>query len=112
MKKARLASVIDEMAPLYLAVFWILVGGSIAGLVHLTKAKLRLASTVFTGGVANPVVSVAEDTGALVVSLGAIVVPLVVFAVVVIALVGLCVAVFRLRHHLPGRARRLTQSAP
>ena len=70
-----MATVLEDWAPLYVAVFSIVVGGSTAGIVHITKAKLRLASTVTTAGLGNPLLSVSEDVGALAGSVGSIAVP-------------------------------------
>jgi hypothetical protein len=64
------------------------------------KAKLRLGSTVATFGVGNPVLSALEDAMAFVVSLVALLVPLLAFAAIV--LLGFALA----RRRPPGVARR------
>ena len=69
------ASVLAGLSPLLATVLGLVTGGTAAGAVHLGKAKLRLASSVTTAGIANPVISVIEDLGALVGSIGAILVP-------------------------------------
>lgn len=58
-------SVVTELDLLPAAVIGIVLGGGIAGVVHVGKAHLRLASTVLTGGLANPALSVVEDGVAL-----------------------------------------------
>lgn len=71
-------SAVSEWSPLYLAVVWLLLGGGLAGLVHGTKAKLRLLSTATTGGVANPAISAAEDVTVVGMSVGSVFFPFVV----------------------------------
>jgi len=60
----------------------ILGAGALA--VHGVKAKTRLGSTAMTAGHANPVLSVAEDSGAFSLSLAAIFAPLVALALVLL----------------------------
>jgi len=98
------ASVMTEVEPLQATVLALITGGLVSETVHLTKAKLRLLSTVTTAGVGNPVISTAEDLGAVTGSFAALAVPFLVAAVVLVALVWV---VGRLR---PIRAGR--QSAP
>jgi hypothetical protein len=88
------AAVLHELTPLQGAVLALVLGGGISGAVHLGKAKLRLLSTATTGGLANPVVSVAEDTGAWGLALGAIVAP---FAAAVVLLMFVLGAMWFLR---------------
>lgn len=57
--------------------------------VHAMKAKLRLGTTAATLGHGNPFVSTAEDVSALLVTLLAILAPIVAFVVVVIVTVWL-----------------------
>ncbi|HXV74709.1 MAG TPA: DUF4126 domain-containing protein [Candidatus Polarisedimenticolaceae bacterium] len=83
------ASVLVELSPLQATVLGLITGGAVAETVHLTKAGLRLASTTTTAGVANPLLSIAEDLGAAAGSLLAIVVPLL---VVLVALVTIVIA--------------------
>ena len=78
------ASVLTDLTPLQSVVLGIVLGGGAAGIVHLLKAKLRFLSTAASAGVGNPVLSVAEDSGALLGSLGAIFVPILVFLVLVV----------------------------
>ena len=58
-----------DLDPLWRAVLAILVGGSVAGTVHVAKAKTRLGSSMATLGVANPVLSFVEDVVAFVVAM-------------------------------------------
>jgi len=54
------ASVFTEISPLFRWVLALIGGGGIAGLVQGTTVLTRVKSTVFTGGLGNPVVSTAE----------------------------------------------------
>lgn len=81
------AAVLTELTPLQATILGVLTGGSVAGGVHLMKAKTRLVSTATTAGVANPFLSFVEDIGAFIGSLGAVVLPLLFVALVALALV-------------------------
>jgi hypothetical protein len=60
------------------------VGAPTALVPHAAKSLLRTASTVLTGGLANPVISLLEDLIALVLFIAAVLVPLVVAAVMMV----------------------------
>jgi hypothetical protein len=60
------------------------VGAPSALVPHAAKSTLRLASTTFTGGLANPVLSFLEDAAALVLFVVTIVLPLVAAALVLV----------------------------
>jgi len=70
------ASVLTELSPLQTTVLAIVLGGGAASAVHLLKANVRLVSLATTAGIGSPIVSTGEDAGALLGSIGAIVVPL------------------------------------
>lgn len=81
------AAVMTDVPP---AVMWpvaIIAGGGIAGLTKGSTALLRAKSGLFTGGLANPVVSTVETVGATGLSVLAILVPLLCLAAVVALLV-------------------------
>jgi uncharacterized membrane protein len=82
------AATLTELEPLPAAVVGLLVGGSLAGGVHLAKAKTRLMSTASTGGLASPILSLIEDfvalVGSLLAILAGVVVAAILFALVVI----------------------------
>ncbi len=85
------ASVLFDLPPVLKWSIVIIGGGGIAGLTQGATVLARLKSGLFTGGLANPVISVSELAGAVVVSLLALFVP-------VAALVGvllLLLVVFR-----------------
>ncbi len=54
-------SLITGMDPLLAMVLGLIIGGTVAGTVHLGKAQLRAGSTMLTAGTGNPVLSVIED---------------------------------------------------
>ena len=62
----------------------IIVGGGTAGTVQLGTVALRALSTATTGGIGNPVVSTGEWMGALLLSVLALIVPVLVVSVVVL----------------------------
>jgi uncharacterized membrane protein len=96
-----MATVVEDWTPLYATVFWIVMGGSSAGLVHITKAKLRLVSTATTAGVGNPVLSTSEDVGALAGTVGSIAVPPVMVIVLAVGVVLAWVVLRRFRRRAP-----------
>jgi hypothetical protein len=57
-------------------VLWVVAGVVLAGGVHAAKATARPVVNASTGGVGAPVVSAVEDGAALVMSVAAIVVPI------------------------------------
>jgi len=76
------------------------VGLVLALAVHLTKSATRVAVTTTTAGTANPVVSTVEDASSIGLSLAAILAPV----LVLVGVVGLAWAAFRVRSRR--RARR------
>jgi hypothetical protein len=80
------ASVSDKMPQGAVIVASIIAGGAALG-AHVTKASVRAASTVTTGGVANPLLSFFEDVFAFGNTLVAILLPWLVAAVMVAVLV-------------------------
>ncbi|MBD3868188.1 MAG: DUF4126 domain-containing protein [Acidobacteria bacterium] len=96
------ASVVTDLSPLQTTVLALILGSGTAGTVHVVKAKTRLVSTVSTAGVANPILSVAEDTASLAGSVLSLIVPPVVVLVLVFTLVFVYVQVRKGRLGLPG----------
>lgn len=85
------ASVITDISPFLKWTLALIAGGGIAGLVQGTTVALRSKSSLFTGGVGNPVVSTLELAGSIITTLLALLVP-----VLTIVLIGLlCFFVFR-----------------
>jgi hypothetical protein len=69
----------------------IVVGAPTALVPHAAKATLRVVSTALTGGLANPVISIAEDLATVVLFVLAVVVP----ALVALLILGLTVLIVR-----------------
>jgi hypothetical protein len=83
-----------------------IVGLSLAGTVHLVKTLIRPAVTTATGGVGNPIISGAEDGAAIVLSVIALLAPI----LVAIVLIGLVIAIIWLLRYR--RRRRLLAEPP
>jgi hypothetical protein len=79
----------------------IALGGSVAASIHAGRATIRPVSTVGTAGVGNPVLSIVEDIGSLMLTLAAFVVP-VLAALGVIALAVLILTAWRRRRRRGG----------
>ena len=81
-----------------------LVSGAVAaGATQGARATVRPLSTVATGGVGNPVLSLGEDGFSATLSLAAIVVPIVALVLAVVALVLMVVAIRRFRRAVRSR---------
>jgi hypothetical protein len=70
------------------------IGGGAALGAHVTKASLRVASSVMTGGTANPALSAGEDLFALVNAIVAILLPWLVLVMIIFVIV----AIFQIRN--------------
>lgn len=88
---AATSNVIGDIHP----VLALICGLIVAGGVHVTKATVRPVVTVTTAGTMNPVVSLIEDVGALIIALLAALVP--VLFVVVTTIFGLVILWWLLR---------------
>jgi uncharacterized membrane protein len=80
------AAMFVQLPPFEATVVGLLVGGTVATTVHLVKSKVRLASSLTTGTLLNPILSFVEDVVATVVAAVAILAPL--LALVFIALLA------------------------
>ena len=80
------AAVITDLPPMVKWAAAIIAGGGIAGLTQTTSAVLRAKSTVLTGTLGNPVIATAEVGGSLLVSLMALVAPLLTLVVIIVLL--------------------------
>jgi len=65
----------------------ILLGGGTAGIVHAVRAAVRPVSTASTAGLGNPLLSLGEDLGSLVLVVAAFVVPLLAFVLLLLLVV-------------------------
>lgn len=95
-----MASALEGADPLLRWAIAAIAGGGTAGAVHGSLAVLRKLSSLTTGGLANPLISMAEGIGALMLSVVALLVPIA--ALVAAALtVALVVALIRRRSRRP-----------
>src|SRR5205823_756933 len=78
------ASLVTDASPLLKWALAIIAGGGAAGVVQGTTVVARASSLAGTGGLANPIVATLELAGAVVTSVLAIVVPLVVLVLLAI----------------------------
>ena len=98
------ASVFTNLDPMTAVVVGLIGGGTIAGAVHVAKGTTRAASTVLTGGLGNPVLSIFDD----VLAVGGII--MAILAPIVAALIVLVVVIGAVR--LIARRRRAAASPP
>lgn len=75
-----------HLDPMTAAVLGLILGAPLAGSFHLAKGGARLASTATTAGLANPLLSLAEDATSLVLSALAIFLPALAFVLVLVML--------------------------
>ena len=73
------ASVITDMPPSLKWMVAIIAGGGIAGLLQGATTALRAKSSLFSGGLGNPIISTLELAGAAIIALLAIILPIVGF---------------------------------
>jgi hypothetical protein len=88
------ASVVADIDPFWRWTMAIIAGGGIAASTQLATTKARAASSLTTGGVANPVLSTAEAGISSVLSVVSVVWPIVAL-VLVLLLLALCFVVIR-----------------
>lgn len=79
------SSMITDVSPFLQWSLGIIAGGGTAAVTHMGFAAVRGASSALTGGLGNPVVSTIENIGAVVMSVLAIVLPLLVVAGIIVA---------------------------
>ena len=70
------AAVMTDLPPMVKWTAAVIAGGGMAGITQGATAMLRAKSTVFTGGIGNPVIATGELVGATLVSLLALAAPL------------------------------------
>ena len=80
-----------------------LLGAGTAESIHAGRAAIRPLSTIGTGGVGNPVLSLLEDAGSALLTLTAFVVPVLALLLVVALAVAIVLAWRRARRRRPGR---------
>ncbi len=88
------AAVMTDLPPLVKWTAAIIAGGGAAGLTQSLTTILRAKSTVFTGGVGNPVVSTAELGSAILIPILGLAAPLIALALMLV-LLWLAIRLFR-----------------
>ena len=86
MSVGRPAAVITDLPPMVKWTAAVIAGGGVAGITQGVTAMLRAKSTIFTGGLGNPVIATAELAGALLISLLTLAAPLAALALVILFL--------------------------
>jgi hypothetical protein len=77
------ASVITDLSPSVKWILAIIAGGGIAGIIQGATTALRVKSSLFIGGLGNPLIATAELAGSAIIALLAIIIPVICFALVV-----------------------------
>lgn len=98
------ASVLHGSDPATAAVLGLIIGAPAAFGFHAAKAGTRAASTATTLGIANPLLSVAEDTIAIILVLVSLLTPLLVPVILLIALFAIAALVKAIHKRQPARA--------
>lgn len=91
------ASTQSHMDPVMAGVMGLILGAPLAGTVHVAKGGLRLASTATTVGLANPLLSFVEDCFSVMLSVLALVAPIIAFLLVAVMILVLLRLWFRVR---------------
>jgi len=76
------ASVITDLPPSVKWTLAIIAGGGIAGIIQGTTAALRAKSSLFTGGMGNPLFATFELAGSVMIAVLAVLIPIVCFILV------------------------------
>ncbi len=103
------AAVAGELPGWATALFAVVAGGGTALSVHATKSVVRVGSTAATAGVANPLLSLAEDFACLVASLLSVLLWFVAIAVAAAVVGFIAWAALRLLRR-PGAAETLAEA--
>lgn len=108
-------AVLTDVDPVAAVTVGLIVGLPTTGAVHAAKASGRLLSSVATGGTANPVISVIEDVGVLLLlALALLVLPvaIVLVALLLVGCVKVTVVAYRsFRHRVPALWRQTKRRA-
>jgi hypothetical protein len=93
---------LGDISPLLRWSIAVIAGAGAAGITQAASALLRIKSTATTGGLGNPLVATAELGGSLLLSLVALLLPLVALVVLVLMVWGFFAARRRLRRREAG----------
>ena len=95
------ASLFTNLDPMTAVVLGLIGGGTIAGAVHVAKGTTRAASTVITGGIANPVLSLFDDLLAIGGIVLAVLAPIIAAVIVVVLVIGVAHLLVKRRRRVP-----------
>jgi hypothetical protein len=101
------STVVVKFDPTLAVVLGIMVGGTVSEVVHVEKSGLRLSSSVLSGGVGNPVISIIEDITAFI---GVIISFLAPFIMLGLAIIGMYL-LFRVYKKFCGNKKVQVQGA-
>jgi Domain of unknown function (DUF4126) len=104
-------ALMSNIDPFYKWSLAIIAGGGMAGLMQGTTVLARGASTATTGGIANPLVSTAELTGSVLLSILALVMPVLVVLVIGVMMFFIARWFLRRRRKAAG-ASKVNQTVP
>ncbi len=85
---ATAASMVTDTSPMLTWAIAVIAGGAAAGTVQATTVALRAASTLSTGGLANPLLSSVELGGAVTASIPAMIAPIVTLILILLLIIA------------------------
>ena len=85
---ATAASMVTDTSPMLTWAIAVIAGGAAAGTVQATTVALRAASTLGTGGLANPLLSSVELGGAVTASISAMIAPIVTLILILLLIIA------------------------
>ena len=88
------ASVITDIDPFWRWTLAVIAGGGLAATTQLATTKARLASSVTTGGLANPILATVEGVSSTVLSVVSVLWPIVALGLVLIILTGCALVIW------------------
>lgn len=91
------ASLFTSLDPMTAVVLGLVGGGTIAGAVHVAKGTTRAASTMITGGLGNPVLSLFDDVLAVGGIILAFLAPIIAALIVIVMVIGVARLITRRR---------------
>lgn len=100
------AAAFGNIDPAFKWALALIAGGGAAAMLQGATVLTRAASTATTGGIGNPIVSTAENAGAIILSISAVLLPI--FAIVLVGIIG----VVMVRLYRRFRSRKATVRAP
>ena len=104
------ASMFTNLDPMTAVVLGLVGGGTIAGAVHVAKGTTRAASTMITGGLGNPVLSILDDVLAVGGIILAFLAPIIAAIIVLVVVIGVARLIVKRRRRMAAPAPATTGS--